>query len=115
METTTPSINRIKTAELLRTKGAVTGNFGKAKVKGGSTLNDLGVSSREHIGNLPTQDEYIRRLQEALGKDPEPKVRNFIESELRKHSLRSISHDRRVYNPLGPYCDLSQRNIAASR
>lgn len=115
METTPSSINRIKTADLLRTKGAVTGNFGRAKVKSGSTLNDLGVSSRDHIGNLPTQDEYIRRLQEALGKTTDPKVRAFIESELRKPALRSITHVNRTRNPLGPYCDLSQRNIAASR
>jgi len=115
MKTTTASLNRIRTAELLRTKGAVTGNFGKAKVKSGSTLNDLGVSNRESIGNLPSQDEYIRRLQTALGKNPEPKVREFILFELRKYQLQRIQNERRVHNPQGPYCDVRSRKCFACR
>lgn len=106
---TTESLNRIKTSELLRTKGAVTGNFGRSKCKAGSALRDIGESDREAIGNLPTQDEYIRRLQTALGENLEPKVRNFILSELRKYKLRKIQNDRRVHNPQGPYCDLRSR------
>lgn len=112
---TTKSLNRIKTSELLRTKGAVTGNFGHAKCKAGSPLRDLGASDRESIGSLPTQDEYIRRLQTALGKNPEPKVREFILSELRKYQLRSIQNDRRVHNPQGPYSDIRNRKRFASR
>jgi len=112
---TTKSLNRIRTSELLRTKGAVTGNFGSAKCKAGSALRDLGNTSRENIGNLPTQDEYIRRLQTALGKDPEPKVREFILSELRKYQQRKIQNDRRVRNPLGPYCDVRSRKYFACR
>lgn len=112
---TTPSTNRIKTSELLRTKGAVTGNFGKAKVRAGSSLNELGVSSRASIGNLPTQDEYLRRLQEALGKTNDPRLREFIQSQLSKETNRRISRDNRTSNPLGPYCDLSMRRVAASR
>jgi len=114
METTT-SLNRIKTSELLRTKGAVTGNFGKSKCKAGSNLRDLGNTSRENIGSLPTQDEYIRRLQTALGKNPEPKVREFILSELQKYQLRKIQNDCRVHNPQGPYCDLRSRRFFACR
>jgi len=112
---TTQQTNRIKTSELLRTKGAVTGNFGKAKVRAGSTLNDIGVSSRESIGNLPTQNEYLRRLQEALGKTDDPRLREFILSQLSKETNRRIARDNRVSNPKGPYCDLSMREIAASR
>lgn len=116
METTPQTnVNRIKTADLLRTKGALTGNFGKARVKAGSTLNELGASEREHIGNLPTQDEYLRRLSEALGKATDPKVRAFIEAELRKAKLQRITTHARVCNPQGPHCDLSQRRVAASR
>jgi hypothetical protein len=112
---TTPSINRIKTSELLRTKGAVTGNFGRAKTRAGSTLNDLGVSSRATIGNLPTQDEYIRRLQEALRKTDDARLRAFISSELDKTTQRRILYDNRVSNPQGPYCDISMQRVAASR
>jgi len=112
---TTPSNNRIKTSELLRTKGAVTGNFGKAKVRAGSSLNELGVSSRASIGNLPTQDEYLRRLQEALGKTNDPRLREFILSQLSKENNRRIPRDNRTSNPKGPYCDISMRRVAASR
>ena len=115
METTPSSINRIKTADLLRTKGAVTGNFGKAKVKAGSTLADLGASSREHIGNLPTQDEYLRRLQEALGKTDDARLSSFIISEIRRLSTKSIQSANRVHNPQGAYCDLSSRRVFAGR
>lgn len=115
MQTTAPSINRIKTADLLRTKGAVTGNFGKAKVKAGSTLNDLGASHREHIGNLPTQDAYIKRLQEALGKTDDTRLQSFIKSELLKATNRKISDANRTANPRGPYCDIRSRKHFACR
>lgn len=115
MQTTAPSINRIKTADLLRTTGALTGNFGKAKVKAGSTLNDLGASTREHIGNLPTQDAYIRRLQEALGKTDDPRLVAFIKSELSKANNRKITDANRTSNPRGPYCDVRSRKHFACR
>ena len=49
--------NKIKTA--FRTTGRLTGNFGKAKVKGGSTLTDLGNGE---VGCLPTFTEHLDRL-----------------------------------------------------
>lgn len=112
---TTSSTNRIKTSDLLRTKGAVTGNFGKAKVRAGSSLNDLGVSSRDFIGNLPSQDEYIRRLQEALGKTDDARLRAFIASELSKTTHRQIFRENRVTNPQGPYCSIDSRERYAGR
>ncbi len=87
---TTQKSNRIKTSELLRTKGAVTGNFGKAKVKAGSTLSDLGTSDRESVGNLPTQDEYVQRLKFALQKTTDERLKAFIRSEIAKANNRKI-------------------------
>lgn len=107
--------NRIKTSELLRTKGALTGNFGRTKVRAGSTLADLGDSDRETIGNLPTQDEYVRRLQAALGKTDDARLAGFIRSELRKFQLRQIKQNDRISNPSGPYCDIRSREAFAWR
>ena len=48
------STNLSKTKPALRTSGAVTGNFGKAKVKSGSTLSDHavnGISGATLTGN----------------------------------------------------------------
>ena len=114
METTTRT-NRIKTSELLRTKGALTGNFGRAKVRAGSAFADLGESDRESVGNLPTQDEYLRRLQAALGKTDDPRLAGFIVSEIRKFQSRKIKQNDRISNPAGPYCDIRSRARFACR
>jgi len=112
---TTQKSNRIKTSELLRTKGAVTGNFGKAKVKAGSVLLDIGTSDRESVGNLPTQDEYVQRLKFALQKTTDERLKAFIRSEITKANNRKIDNDNRVSNPKGPYCDLRSRQRFAGR
>lgn len=104
------NLNRIRTAELLRTKGALTGNFGKARVKAGSSLNEIGVSQRESVGSFPTQEEYTRRLLTALELTSDPQVRQFIASELQKHKLRKVQNDNRILNPAGPHCDLRSRD-----
>ncbi len=77
-------LNRIKPA--FRTKGAVTGNFGRQKVKGGSTLSDLGLTKAKTI-RITTPQEYERRLLEALSKTENPNVISTIEDQLR--SLRT--------------------------
>lgn len=112
---TTKSLNRIKTSELLRTTGAVTGNFGRSKVKAGSTLQEIGNSSRENVGNFPSPNEYIQRLYAALQKTDDPKLRAFLHSEIRKHQLRQIQDDRRIHNPQGPFCELRTRQYRAGR
>lgn len=57
----TDNINKIKPA--LRTKGNITGNFGKQKPKAGSTLNDI---TDGKVGSLPTKMQYTMRLVSAL-------------------------------------------------
>jgi len=73
-------LNRIKPA--FRTKGAVTGNFGRAKVKSGSTLNDIGHTDCENV-SIVRPEEYERRLQEALRETENPRLIAFIEGQLR--------------------------------
>ena len=41
--------NLSKIRPKLRTQGNITGNFGRAKAKAGSSLNDLGEIGRAHV------------------------------------------------------------------
>ncbi len=98
-------LNRIKPA--FRTKGAVTGNFGRQKVKGGSTLSDLGLTKAKTI-RITTPQEYERRLLEALSKTENPNLIATIENQLR--SLRTqrgegqqrVDHSGRTTQPFRP-------------
>ena len=75
--------NLSKIRPKLRTTGNITGNFGKQKVKAGSTLNELGVTNAEVV-KCATQDEYLNRLYYAFDNTTEPKLRQFIYQEIRK-------------------------------
>lgn len=95
-------LNRIRPA--LRTKGAVTGNFGKSKVRAGSTLNDIGHTDAEVV-KLATIDSYFTRLEEALTKTTDPELLTFLNAELKKIRLQSgkglkrIDHSGRTAQP----------------
>ena len=72
--------NLSKIRPKLRTQGNITGNFGRAKSKGGSTLNDIGGD-----GNIGvTQQDYLNRLYNAFDNTTEPKLRQFLYQEIRK-------------------------------
>jgi len=72
--------NLSKIRPKLRTQGNITGNFGRAKSKAGSSLNELGGN-----GNIgATQDEYLNRLYYAFDNTTEPKLRGFIYQEIKK-------------------------------
>lgn len=73
-------LNRIKPA--FRTKGVHTGNFGSAKVKAGSALSGIGVTSVEVVHATRPQD-YERRLHEALRRAEDQRLVAFIEAELK--------------------------------
>jgi hypothetical protein len=72
--------NLSKIRPKLRTQGNITGNFGKSKVKAGSSLNDLGGSGNIGI----TQTEYLNRLWQALGKTNDAKLKLFIHNEIKR-------------------------------
>ena len=85
------NINRIKPA--LKTKGAVTGNFGKAKVKGANNAN-LGFTSIENIHAIVSQDEYLQRLYEAYDKADTDRLRQFCYESIRSILIqRGLWHD----------------------
>ena len=75
--------NLSKIRPKLRTSGNITGNFGKSKVKAGSTLNEIGMSTKETI-KCATQDEYLNRLYYAFDNTTDPKLRQFLYQEIRK-------------------------------
>ena len=98
-------LNRIKPA--FRTKGAVTGNFGRARIKSGSTLNDIGVTKAETI-RITTPREYERRLQEALRQTENPSLIATIEDQLRTlriqrgEGLQRVDHTGPTHKPFRP-------------
>ena len=86
-------LNRIKPA--FRTKGVHTGNFGAARVKAGSRLNDLGHTNVERVVVTP-EAEYVERLRRALDETTDPKLLAFLNNELRRLRDRSLSAQTRV-------------------
>lgn len=75
--------NLSKIKPKFRTSGRVSGNFGKNRVKAGSTLNELGVTSAQVV-KCPTQDEYLNRLYSAFDNTTDDKLKKFIYHEIRK-------------------------------
>ena len=74
------NLSKIKPS--LRTKGQITGNFGKSKVKAGYNT-ELGMSNKESI-KVTTQDEYLNRMYAAMDTTTDPKVKQFCYSEIKK-------------------------------
>jgi len=72
--------NLSKIKPKLRTSGRVSGNFGKSKVVVGSSLNDIGGNG--NIGT--TQNEYLSRLYYAFDNTTDPKLRQFLYTEIKK-------------------------------
>ena len=107
--------NLSKTKSALRTSGAVTGNFGKAKVKSGSQLNDVPANKRDSLGNFPRADEYAARLRAAYSLTSDHKLRTFILTELGKIERSCIGFEERNVKPQGPYCSLTNHVVSSSQ
>lgn len=108
--------NLSKTKPALRTKGAVTGNFGAGRRKGGSVLNDIPVNRRDSLGSFPTQDEYAYRLREAVRLGASGRVLEHIQRELAIIERRSIQHgDRGMPKPAGPFCDIEEHFVTRAQ
>ena len=107
------NLSKIKPS--LRTSGAVTGNFGKAKVKSGSTLNDVPANKRDSLGNFPRVDEYAQRLRKAYSLTSDHKLKAFILTELEKIQTRKIGKEERTIKPQGPYCSLTNHYVSSSQ
>lgn len=84
------NLSRIKPK--LRTQGAVTGNFGRSKVRANSALAEIGETQLETVRIAP-RSEYIRRMIRLLETTTDEKLRNFAYFEL--HRLNCFQ-ERRV-------------------
>jgi hypothetical protein len=78
---TTSNLSKIKPK--LRTQGVVSGNFGKAKVKAGSPLRDIGMTNAKVV-KINTQDDYLNRLHVAYEATDDAKLKKFIFNEIKK-------------------------------
>jgi len=76
----TSNLSKIKPK--LRTQGVVSGNFGRAKVKSGSPLKDIGVTSVKVV-KCATQDDYLNRLYKAFDATDDEKLKKFIYQQIR--------------------------------
>ena len=107
--------NLSKTKPAFRTSGAVTGNFGKAKVKSGSTLNEVPANRRDSLGNFPRVDEYAERLRKAYHLTTDQKLRSFILTELGKIERTRIDVEERYVKPQGAYCSLKNHFVSPTQ
>ena len=74
--------NLSKIKPKFRTSGRISGNFGKNRVKAGSTLNEIGMSTKETI-KCTTQDEYLNRLYVAFDTTTDEKLKKFIYTQIK--------------------------------
>lgn len=82
---TTSNLSKIKPS--LRTKGNITGNFGRAKSKAGSPLNDIGVTTVKQV-KCATPESYIQRLYQAYEKTDDVKLKEFIFKQIRDFHIK---------------------------
>jgi hypothetical protein len=79
------NLSRIKPK--LRTEGRISGNFGKSKVKAGSSLSQIGLSSKDVI-NVTKRSDYIDRMIKLFYDSEDKKMKHFAYTEL--HRLNVI-------------------------
>ena len=84
------NLSKIRTK--LRTQGAVTGNFGRAKTKAGSSLREIGETKTETVQITP-RSVYVQRMVSVFNTTTDPKLREFAYLEL--HRLNCFE-ERRV-------------------
>jgi hypothetical protein len=74
--------NLSKIKPKLRTRGNVTGNFGRPKMKANSPLRALG-ETKGGVGNLATKEDYLNRLYYAFDNTEDEKLKTFIYGQIR--------------------------------
>ena len=79
------NLSRIKPK--LRTQGQITGNWGKSKVKAGSSLSQIGLSSKDVI-KVTKRSDYIDRMIKLFYDSEDKKMKHFAYTEL--HRLNAI-------------------------
>jgi len=80
--------NLSKIKPKLRTQGNVTGNFGKTKVKAGSNLNQIGLTTKESL-TVTTPHDYINKMYRVLDTSTNQRLRDFAYSEIKKYLIQT--------------------------
>lgn len=75
--------NLSKIKPKLRTEGRVSGNFGKNKVKAGSPITGIGVTTTKVV-KITTPNDYLKRLYLILDTSEDSKMKKFAYDEIRK-------------------------------
>jgi hypothetical protein len=83
--------NLSKIKPKLRTQGNVTGNFGRNKVKSGSSLMNLGLTLTEKV-SIPSRRSYIEKMIYIYRNHTDQKMVDFAYSEL--HRLNCFQETR---------------------
>jgi len=78
---TTSNLSKVKPA--FRTKGRVSGNFGRSKVKANSPMRDIGVTNVKVV-NVVRQEDYLKRLYLVLNTTEDVKMKKFAYDEIKK-------------------------------
>jgi hypothetical protein len=79
--------NLSKIKPKFRTQGQITGNWGKSKVKAGSSLNEIGLSDKQII-HITKRSDYIDRMISLFYNTEDRKMKHFAYTEL--HRLHAI-------------------------
>ena len=77
---TASNLSKIKPK--FRTQGNVTGNFGKNKVKAGSSITGIGVTNAKVV-NITTTNEYLTRMYYVLDNATDSKMKQFAYDEIK--------------------------------
>ncbi len=80
-------------AQMPRMKGAVTGNFGKAKVRAMPGTYELSKYTLSKKGmHIPNPDDAIMLYMEAYNKTDDPKLQKSLMEMIRNHYNKRINH-----------------------
>lgn len=82
------SSNLSKIKPKLRTEGRVSGNFGKNKVRAGSTLNEIGFTDKDNI-KVALKSEYIQRLYDAFNTTNDKRLKEFCYLQIRDYLIQT--------------------------
>lgn len=80
-------------AQMPRMKGAVTGNFGRAKVKAMPGTYELSKSTLSKNGlRIPRPDDVMLRYMEAYNNTNDPKLQQTLMEMIRDYYNKRIQH-----------------------
>lgn len=72
----------------IATKFRTSGTISQPRRKAGSPLQSIG-ETKGSVGNLPTQQEYLKRMIDAYNQTTDSKLKKFIFEEIRKIKIQN--------------------------